>query len=62
MEDTALTQYPLAALYGWRSHLFVTPQGVSDEAAERREIQKQVFFETWKAKTALEAQEFSDIL
>lgn len=62
MEINDLTQYPLAALYGWRSPLFVTPQGVSDEAAERRAIQKAVFYETWRARTARDTEDFSDIL
>jgi hypothetical protein len=58
MDIKDLQQYPLASLYGWRASLFVTPQGVSDEAAERREIQKRVFFEAYAARMA----DFSDIL
>lgn len=62
MENNDLMTFPLATLYGWRAPLFVTAQGVSDDAAERRLIQKRVAFEMWKAKNARGEEDFSDIL
>lgn len=62
MDTNDLKQYPLASLYGWRSALFVTPQGVSDEAVERREIRQRVFDETAKQRYALDLEDFADLL
>lgn len=60
--ESNLTQYPLAKLYGWRSSLFVTPQGVSDEAVERREIRHRVLDEMARTRRTLDLEEFADIL
>ena len=45
MDIKTLKLYPLAALYAWREPLFVTPQGVSEEASERRIIRAKVVAE-----------------
>lgn len=62
MDISNLKQYPLASLYGWRSALFVTPQGVTDDAAERREIREKVMQVTYEARRAPIEDDFSDIL
>lgn len=66
MENNDLMTYPLASLYGWRSPLFVTAQGVSEEAVERRTIRAAVIAEAERRRappmTQREVDEYEDLL